>query len=160
MGYLVYCPTCSGKMSVNAEVCPHCGETAFFIRHDRNVPVEQPCDTGYGCPWQHCSGRGWYYRRNLEIVMVRTVFEGQDMSNVRRLKDGMEYRFSAGDLSDGKVAEALRTGGYAVEHAGHAYNPSWVFYYDRTVCPECGGRGKVRVWEVRSEWEDVRKPVK
>ena len=30
MGYLVICPTCGGKMSVNADRCPHCGETIYF----------------------------------------------------------------------------------------------------------------------------------
>jgi DnaJ-class molecular chaperone len=30
MSHLVYCPTCNGKMSVNAKTCPHCGENTFY----------------------------------------------------------------------------------------------------------------------------------
>ena len=31
MSYLVLCPTCGGKMSVNARVCPHCGDRGFIV---------------------------------------------------------------------------------------------------------------------------------
>ncbi|WP_220491796.1 hypothetical protein, partial [Pseudoalteromonas sp. SG45-1] len=37
--YLVYCPTCSCEMSVNANVCPRCGETQFHLLKD--VPSGQ-----------------------------------------------------------------------------------------------------------------------
>ena len=147
-------------MSNNADSCPHCGETAFFIRRDRNVPVDRPCDAGYGCRWERCSGRGWYYRLSVAVVMCQIVFEGADMSNVRRLKDGAEYRFSPGNLADARIAQALCSGDYVVESEGSAVNQFWRFYYERVICPECGGRGKIRVWETESEWEDIRKPVK
>jgi zinc-ribbon domain len=30
MSYLVYCPTCNAKISVNANQCPQCGEDKFI----------------------------------------------------------------------------------------------------------------------------------
>lgn len=48
MGYLVYCPTCNGKMSSNAECCPHCGETHFYKREHYSKKIQ--CDT--------CNGSG------------------------------------------------------------------------------------------------------
>lgn len=49
MSYLVYCPTCSRKMSVNARSCPNCGESQFYER----VPTEVLKD----CIW--CNGTGY-----------------------------------------------------------------------------------------------------
>lgn len=49
MGYLVYYPTCNGKMSNNAECCPHCGETRFYTKkeyYSKKVPCDVCCGSG------------------------------------------------------------------------------------------------------------------
>lgn len=156
MGYLVYCPTCGGKMSNQAERCPHCGETAFFIRRDRETYVEEPCSGGCGGKWSRCDGRGWYYRLHLLISRGSDMSEG---ANLVRLKDGSRYFFEERFLSDPKVIEALRTGDYVVELTGGGANPFWSFHYERIACPACRGRGTVRVPQAEYDWEDVRNPV-
>lgn len=59
MGYLVYCPTCNGKMSNNAECCPHCGETHFYKREHYSKKIQ--CDTCNG------SGKIISYKDSVEI---------------------------------------------------------------------------------------------
>jgi DnaJ-class molecular chaperone len=49
MAHLVYCPTCDGKMSSNAEKCPHCGETQFE-KHYSNGYKLGTC--------RECNGKG------------------------------------------------------------------------------------------------------
>lgn len=147
-------------MSVHAEACPHCGETAFFIRRTHVVQDESPCTGGAGGKWMRCCGRGWYYGRFAGITLCQYEFEGEDDTGKLRLKDGQRYYFSPELLGRRGVAEALRSGDYAVENEGNAANQFWTFYYERVVCPECGGRGVKPVSRTRYSWEDIRRPVK
>lgn len=52
MSYLVYCPTCDSKMSVNAKSCPSCGETGFF--ENKRVRTRQTRST-VCCPAANCN---------------------------------------------------------------------------------------------------------
>lgn len=55
MGYLVYCPTCGGKMSNNASRCPHCGESYFFKQKKIQVTCTA-CGGSGKCTVHSCLG--------------------------------------------------------------------------------------------------------
>lgn len=63
MGTLVKCPTCKGKLSINAESCPHCGETKFF--GVRRVRRQLKCDK--------CGGTGIYYLKHYDIAFMSGI---------------------------------------------------------------------------------------
>ena len=62
MGYLVYCPTCNGKMSSNAECCPHCGETHFYKREHYSKKIQ--CYTCNG------SGEITSYKDSVDVRLI------------------------------------------------------------------------------------------
>lgn len=64
MSYLVLCPTCGGKMSVNARVCPHCGDRGFIVPETAMLP--SPCDyRDYGTYALGCEGKGFLCRKQI-----------------------------------------------------------------------------------------------
>lgn len=153
-------------MSVNAEVCPHCGENAFYERRDRKVAVDEPCDYGSGSElhvWQRCAGRGYFYAARV-VVSEQVAFDEAAAKHLKRLRDGREYWFSDEVLANREAMDAVQRGEYELQpcvqpwERGFGYG-CYDLYYGRKTCPKCRGRGKIRVEKIVCHWEDIRKPV-
>ncbi len=161
MAYLVYCPTCGGKMSSNAYTCPHCGETEF------QQSVKRTCDC------RHCNGTGKERRWKNSIKVLSKgkaiVLEGSIIGHTRRYvigrdSDGNEY-YGGGDVMGDNVKEKeirqyinrgdytvgeIVTGRRAYDMPNAYYNNQYIgqcnatMYYGLTyaACSYCDGTGK------------------
>lgn len=140
-------------MSVNAQMCPHCGEFEFFRRHDRQVWEEEPCDYAVSDEEGRCKGRGYYYRYMKQV----------DLDRDHRDPDAFKvsgYRLSVPreDRGNRELMEAIRRGDYVLVLSGLRDLFYWIYYQKRT-CPRCGGTGKIRTEHTEYDWEDIRRPV-
>ena len=137
-------------MSVNAETCPHCGETDFY----RVVPDK--FERMVRCP--ECEGKGtiWLYRRDghkfdspfppketdvtwtFEELGVRVVFDEIHSEHHRNL-----------------MRKCLRSKDYKIER----WRDYYYLYYDEDICPKCDGDCKIKISEDSYSRIDIRKPV-
>lgn len=152
MGYLVICPTCGGKMSVNADRCPHCGETEFFkYAASTRVVGSKSC--------KHCGATGLVWRYDATAMSYNpggmhgayNVLPGQfkikignDTFVIEDVKPEMRSRFET----------CIRNHDYEITFIRKALHS---IKYDQDACPECNGNGKIN--DVAKEYSriDLRK---
>lgn len=155
MSYLVYCPTCDGKMSVNAQTCPHCGETEFFEETRRMESY--PCD--YHSPDQvlGCEGKGYLCRKLVYCSILR-----YDPEYLSCYRDG----FRLGDLyietsEDtalwNSVRKAIANDDYFIHITQGKHLNSYRLYISKSKCPACNGTGRQMM---ESNWDISRKDIR
>ena len=111
MSYLVLCPTCGGKMSVNARVCPHCGDRGFIVPETAMLP--SPCDyRDYGTYALGCEGKGFLCRKQIwggvgiHPVRYLQAMGVRDLSSYVRVADGLYAQTSDNALRE-RIARAV-----------------------------------------------------
>ena len=161
MGYLVYCPTCNGKMSNNAYSCPHCGETKF---EDRVVRL---------CTCSSCEGIGKKKRWKDSVYVRYGAIDGTPGICV---EGRVSFGCVMGDNANERVIRGyIDRGDYVIYNRMNpkqmeacdtpvaCYNNQVVgrcnaklaygaYYVD---CEECNGTGKVKRYVIA----DIRKRV-
>ena len=161
MSYLVLCPTCGGKMSVNARVCPHCGDRGFIVPETAMLP--SPCDyRDYGTYALGCEGKGFLCRKQIwggvgiHPVRYLQAMGVRALSSYVRVADGLYAQTSDNALRE-RIARAVAR--------NDVYVKSWVFkgvcehelYEGKVRCPQCNGTGKVAVEQATGNYIDIRK---
>ena len=174
MGYLVYCPTCNGKMSNNASTCPHCGERSFYKSIKESVK----------CKCKVCNGLGYYeyYSKSVQVLLsygslyVEGVSAGKKLERVwdniiycwvdeevPQYKDHPEKDLIKSHFKSGKCKlvrlEPWERGRVACENNTYKGSCNQTLYYDikRATCRECNGEKYIYQTEVRRQ--DIRKKV-
>lgn len=153
MAYLVICPTCGKTMSVNAQVCPHCGEDEFFDISYKKEPRYTKCTACQG------SGKAWKYTAYSGRA-YNPAFTPQKGDLVVRLNGHkepfiFEHTLKSPEMLD-RLKLDLRQNSFELSGRGPSdYELSW----GRTFCPHCGGLGRIEEqWTVQHK-VDLRKPV-
>ena len=141
-------------MSVNADRCPHCGETEFFKYAARTRVVgSKPC--------KHCGATGLVSRYDATAMSYNpggmhgayNVLPGQfkikignDTFVIEDVKPEMRSRFET----------CIRNHDYEITFIRKALHS---IKYDQDACPECNGNGKIN--DVVKEYSriDLRKKV-
>lgn len=133
MGYLVYCPTCNGKMSNNAKSCPHCGETHLT----RKIQKQVLC--------KNCNGTGveYEYTRSVEVLATNNniYIRGEKTGKMEPydrydIEDGFVYqdwRYAYADHKDkATIREHIRRGDYSIYEYDNRYsdNASATYAYE------------------------------
>lgn len=155
MAILVYCPTCGGKMSSNADKCPHCGEWDFF----RKVPAK--FENTVKCP--HCNGN--------RTVWAYTVFSGfnTDAPLHQGFKGGDEYVVGTfpecwnarvafqvpSEFHRNLLRRCIRFNDYEIEN----WKGQYAIHYYEEVCGKCNGEGTITEITDGFTQVDIRKPV-
>lgn len=155
MTQLLLCPTCGGKISSNATVCPHCGETEFYSYTYKTIYEE--------CP--HCHGTGLVFKTlyssdihsgfNALPVQIswlrcygnRTFFTATDNRGVR-----CEVSVTKNHPELQAITKSLKEGNFALEHC----HGSFILQYDPQYCPECNGYCEIETSVVATK-TDLRK---
>lgn len=160
MAYLVICPTCGGKMSVNAQQCPHCGETDFF----------EPEMGWYSEPCRYedfpryalgCEGKGFLCRTqisgNYGITSLRMLNDMgvRDLSRYVRVDDKLYMNTDDRNVRETVIKAVAKHDLYIKDYG------RWhvVLYQDKVRCPQCKGTGKVVVRKPTGNYIDIRKRV-
>lgn len=154
MAYLVYCPTCSGRMSVNAETCPHCGETDFFVERQTPYVIKTVC--------MHCYGQGTVWTHTLyggsEYNPRFSAKENDVVWQFRRLNGrAVVFRDVAPALRK-TLERCLMFGDYELEIGKGPLAPVDIKFLE-DICPKCKGEGKVDESGMGVKRVDIRKPV-
>lgn len=148
MSYLVYCPTCNGKMSVNAETCPHCGEYKFIEREWEMEKI--PCNNCGGDLSKNKFGRGFVsenYANSEDVKITSTPPEGfecfscspKQYEYIDTNDRYVSVRKSLPKSTFEKYKNAILKGEYEVLHY---YRTGIIkFKYGRTTCSSCNGLG-------------------
>ncbi len=150
MGFLVYCPTCGGKMSDNAKACPHCGETDFFELRPAGQAVE--------CTCPKCNGKKFSYRYkfyghsyNPNLPLAKNEFT----LKLDELKGGYAtFKMQQAEPTRAQLQSFIKLRSYRFKVNGFE---DYELEVGRFNCYWCGGSGVVR--ERGNEWVDMRKPV-
>lgn len=155
MAQLVYCPTCGGKMSSNAQTCPHCGEWDFF----REVPAKY--ENKLRCA--HCDGEGW--------VWAHTEYSGIAVSPcfIKKYSDDPNYVVWKFDEFTSPVAFenhsqkarlnlrcCLRDKDYELKILRGGFIE---LHYEQAICDHCEGEGSIIEIHDGIKRIDIRKPV-
>ncbi len=155
MAQLLLCPSCGGKLSSNATVCPHCGETEFYSYTYKTIREE--------CP--HCHGSG---------LVLKTLYSSDIHSGFHALPAQISWlRCNGGcafftvtdsrgvrcEMSVAKshphlqaIAKSIKEGNFILEYS----HDSFILRYDPQYCPECNGYGEIETSVVASK-TDLRK---
>lgn len=157
MSYLVLCPTCGGKMSVNARVCPHCGDHGFIQPEIK--PVPEPCryndlvNYDLGCEGKGflCRTQIWggYGLRSLQELRKLGI---TDMSKCVCIQPGLYLTTNDPALRE-KVARAVAQNDLYLRWIGYG---SHSLYIHKVRCPQCKGTGKVMVDRPTGNYIDIR----
>lgn len=158
MSYLVYCPTCDGKMSVNAEVCPHCGETDFFENVQNPYTIKTRCT--------YCNGEGVVWKHTIHgLPAVTTEFPAKTNDIVRTVHiingryDNIGIRLKINELSE----EMRKILDRCIKFGDYNCIPMkwWTcdVECDEDICPKCKGEGKIDERRMGVKRIDIRKPV-
>ena len=158
MAYLVICPTCGGKMSVNARRCPHCGETDFFepemgwfsepCRYKDFPRYALGCEgKGFLCRTQITGSFGLSSQRLLRDMGVT------DLSRYVQVEEGFYLSTDNRELKE-KVIRAVARNDLYIKRYDRSYTE---LYQDKVRCPQCKGTGKVVVRKPTGNYIDIRK---
>lgn len=157
MGYLVICPTCGGKMSINARVCPHCGETDFI--EPEMAPVAEPCRYSDVVNYDlGCQGKGFLCRTRIEgnfgIHRLQELQEMgvTDLSQCVCIEQGFYFMSKDKALRE-KIARAVAQ--HDLYWVRQRYSSE--VYLHKVRCPQCKGTGKVMVERSTGYYIDIRK---
>ena len=169
MGYLVYCPTCGGKMSNNARTCPHCGETAFFDYDEHVVRYKEKCEYNNNGKYSTC-WKGTVYVRDLLLSPHVQLHFADEEDRLDYDSDWVLVRLPGRRLIVAinkqfvgyrSVVAELQAGRFECHTWGNVTNKSYHLFYRPMTCPHCNGKGYVIEERVeRGEYYDIRERVK
>lgn len=138
MGYLVYCPTCNGKMSNNAACCPHCGETHFTQK--RVTVARRRCLT---CD---CTGKVTRYQHAIRVCCKNgRIYYPAEFRKTGEVWD-QSLDGGAGDWRNEGVWEELsycRDAQSAVSRGDYRIESTYFSPAERQNLPFCPGGGPV-----------------
>ena len=134
MGYLVYCPTCNGKMSNNAKSCPHCGETHF----KRKIQKQVLCN--------NCNGTGvvYEYTRRVQVLVTNNNIYicGEKTGKMEPydwydIEDGFVHQDWRDVYADHKdkatIREHIRRGDYSIYEYNNRYSDTYAYENNQKV---------------------------
>ena len=138
MGYLVYCPTCSGRMSNNAESCPHCGETWFHEKIVERKKIECSACGGngkfsvflYSVPIYRESGNIYFpqeFVKTGEVKVDNSEMYNQDLSPHSVIIKDLGFYKEISDFTEAR--DAIKKRDYVIRPldlmSGYAFYGNW-----------------------------------
>lgn len=139
MAYLVLCPTCGAKMSVNARTCPVCGETEFFEKRCEPQLHESRCAVcqGTGRQWKYTFHSGYDYNPAFPPKKGDAVLRFPEFGHGKPI-------IFRDVITSSEIKHYLM---WAIDN--HYYEISSLGYQNCELnfgyckCPYCGGTGKI-----------------